>query len=213
MERPPDDARLEPERAPGATGATGERLAAQERRLRLLLAHLAGHAVRARVELDDLVQEVHLRVLSSPRGLPEAGAGDEALWRVLAEIARHVVVDVARALRAAKRSGNVEPLERSSWSRVPAARAPGPSTEAAAGEASRRMARTFLALLPEHRRVLGLRQFEGLSARETAARMGRSETAVHSLYRRALLAWEDALGGGGTISRDESPAAPRLEAP
>ena len=49
----------------------------------------------------------------------------------------------------------------------------------------------FLRLLPEHRRVLGLRQFEGLDARSTAQRMGRSETAVHSLYRRALAAWAE----------------------
>ncbi len=50
----------------------------------------------------------------------------------------------------------------------------------------------FGTLTPEHRRVLGLRRFEGLSAAETAARMGRSETAVHSLFRRALVAWEEA---------------------
>ena len=43
--------------------------------------------------------------------------------------------------------------------------------------------------------MIGLRQFEGLSARATAQRMGRSETAVHSLYRRALAALEQALGG------------------
>jgi len=38
--------------------------------------------------------------------------------------------------------------------------------------------------------VIGLRQFEGLSAAAAGRRMGRSEAAVHSLYRRALLAWE-----------------------
>jgi DNA-directed RNA polymerase specialized sigma24 family protein len=211
----------------------GPRLAAQERRLRLLLAHLAGRAVRARVELDDLVQEVHLRALASPRGLPPrasdeptpgtgdsgdagdtaaAGARDDpALWRLLAHLARHVVIDVARALRAAKRGGAAGHLERSSWSRAPADPAPGPHTAAAAAETSRRLARAFLALPAEHRRVLGLRQFEGLSARAAAARMGRSETAVHSLYRRALLAWEAALAGADPESRDESRADPRLE--
>jgi RNA polymerase sigma factor (sigma-70 family) len=210
--------------------SVGPRLAAQERRLRLLLAHLAGRAVRARVELDDLVQEVHLRALASPRGLPPPGGtgpaeatgaaqargdggaqDDPALWRLLAHLARHVVIDVARALRAAKRCGAVEPLERSSWSRSPADRAPGPHTAAAAAETSRRLARAFLALPAEHRRVLGLRQFEGLSARAAAARMGRSETAVHSLYRRALLAWEAALAGADPESRDESRAEPRLD--
>ena len=66
----------------------------------------------------------------------------------------------------------------------------------------------YHALAPDHRRVLGLRQFEGLSAAETGARMGRSEAAVHSLYRRALVAWEAAAekNSGG---RDEAEAAPR----
>jgi hypothetical protein len=41
--------------------------------------------------------------------------------------------------------------------------------------------------------------------------MGRSETAVHSLYRRALLAWAGALAGADPDSRDESRADPRLD--
>ena len=203
-------------RAPASPPRTGDRgaaddgarLASQERRLRLLLAHLAGHAVRARVELDDLVQEVFLRAVASSRGLPAAEPAEGALWRLLALLARQVVIDVARALRAAKRAGRETPLQRSDWShagsaRMPSAAGPGPGTEAVAGETSRRLAAAYLGLAPEHRRVLGLRQFDGLSARETAARMGRSETAVHSLYRRALAAWEAALEKDG-VPGDES---------
>jgi RNA polymerase sigma factor (sigma-70 family) len=175
----------------------GERLAGHERRLRLLLAHLAGRAVRARVELDDLVQEAYLRALADPRGLPAHEPGEAPLWRALVLHARHTVIDVARALRAAKRDGVCEPLARSSWSRggvgAPAAAGPGPATAAAARESGRAIAGAFLELAPEHRRVIGLRQFEGLSAREAGVRMGRSETAVHSLYRRALDAWQAQL--------------------
>ena len=64
----------------------------------------------------------------------------------------------------------------------------GPGNDDAA-----RVTRAFESLSPAHRRVLGLRQFEGLSAREAAARTGSTEKAVHSLYRRALEAWERAL--------------------
>lgn len=195
----------------------GERLAAQERRLRLLVAHLAGRAVRARVELDDLVQEVFLRTLASPRGLPAAEPGEGPLWRVLAQLARQTVIDAARALRAARRDGREERLARSDWSRAGVARtprtqAPGPHTAAAERETSRAMAQAFLALAPEHQRVLGLRQFEGLSAEESGRRMGRSASAVHSLYRRALEAWQEGLTRKG-IARDESAPFLRPGAP
>jgi DNA-directed RNA polymerase specialized sigma24 family protein len=62
----------------------------------------------------------------------------------------------------------------------------------ALGEETARLVAAYERLAPDHRRVLGLRRFEGLDAREAGRRMGRSEAAVHSLYRRALLAWEEA---------------------
>jgi len=193
---------------PPAHGDPGQRLLVHERRLVLLLAHLAGRAVRARVELADLAQEVYLRALAHPSGLPPSEAGEGPLWGVLSHEARHVVIDVARALRTQKRSGAEHALEPSAWSRVPAARRPGPHTEVASAEAARALAQAFLALSPEHRRVLGLRQFEGLTAEAAAARLGRSTTAVHSLYRRALEAWETALEKKSERG-GESPQAPR----
>lgn len=171
----------------------GARLASCEGRLHLLCAHLAGSAVRSRVEIEDLVQEVYLRALADPASWPSDA---NALFRYLSAIARHVVIDVVRAARAAKRDGREEALDRNTWSRAghtPAAVTPGPRTRAVGKEESRKLAKAFLALSPEHRRVIGLRQFEGLSAREAAARMGRGESAVHSLYRRALAVWEAAL--------------------
>jgi RNA polymerase sigma-70 factor (ECF subfamily) len=207
MHSPPMSA--EPAAPPSDPGA---RLAAHERRLLLLLAHLAGRAVRARVELADLAQEVYLRALAHPGGLPAPVAGDGPLWGVLAHEARHAVIDVARALRTQKRSGSARTLEPSDWSRVPAARAPGPHTEVVGAETSERLTRAFLALPAEHRRVLGLRQFEGLTAEETARRMGRSTVAVHSLYRRALEGWQAQLEKKAE-ARDESAREARPRGP
>ncbi|MEM7310399.1 MAG: sigma-70 family RNA polymerase sigma factor [Planctomycetota bacterium] len=196
--------------------ALGARLAAHGTRLRLLIAHLAGRAVSARVEADDLVQEVYLRAWAARAELP---ASDDALGRLLTRIARNVVVDAARAIRAAKRDGATVRLERSAWSRAgaphaadPAAATVGPATRAGMAEDVHRLVRAFEGLPPDHRRVLGLRRFQGLSARETAARMGRSESAVHSLLRRALLAWDEA-GGFSAGSRDESAGGLRPSAP
>jgi RNA polymerase sigma-70 factor (ECF subfamily) len=213
----PDDGEPKPDDGEPRLGAADARsapdagalLAAHGARLRLLLAHQTGRAVRARVELDDLLQEVYLRAWAARDDLPAEPA---ARARFLARIARNVVVDVARALRAAKRDGHAGPLERSAWSRAgiePAARSPGPATRAALGEDVARVQAAFEGLAPEHRRVIGLRQLEGRSARETARRMGRSEAAVHSLYRRALEAWERAADAVFSGSADESAPNPR----
>ena len=195
------------------TDDRGERLGRQERRLRLFLWHLTSPALRRRVEIDDLVQEVYVRALTA-RALPAVepdDRADAALWRWLVPVARHAVIDLARALRRAKRDGVTASLDHSSWSVAGArasqilARTWGPATRAAADELEQRLEQRFQALSPEHRRVLGLRHFEGLPASQAARRMGRSESAVHSLYRRALAAWQ----GDGVFedSRDESARA------
>ena len=184
-----------------------ERLWAFEPRLRLLFAHLAGRKLRERIEADDLVQETFLRALGSAHTLPPESAGESELWRFLVHLARHVAIDAARALRAAKRCGGEERLARSDWSRAGphasqiAARTRGPATRVAEAEGLERLAAAYAQLSPEHRRVIGLRQFEGLSAAEAGARMGRSEVAVHSLYRRALEAWESAASPSATRAR------------
>jgi len=169
------------------------RVAACAPRLRLLFAHLAGARLRAHVEVDDLVQETLLRALGSVRP-PQL---DElAPW--LNTLARHVAVDAARAVRARRRGDGALRLERADWSCVGlreshvAAPGAGVATRVAADEEQRRLMSAFLRLSNEHRRVIGLRQFEGLSAALVGQRMARSESAVHSLYRRALEAWADA---------------------
>ncbi len=183
----------------------GARLAACAPRLRLLLAHLAGPALRARFEIEDLLQEVFVRALSdAARWQPPRAVGaalDAELHGHLALLARRVVLDTARALRAAKREGAAGALRLGSSAdgalaaSALAARSAGPATAAARRELARDLVGAYEALAPDHRRVLGLRQFQGLAAAETARRMGRSEAAVHSLYRRALEAWAERLGG------------------
>jgi RNA polymerase sigma factor (sigma-70 family) len=182
-------------------GDMGARLAAQAPRLRLLIAYLCGRAVRRRVEIDDLVQEVFVRALQSESALPplepatEGGNPEPGLYRALAHIARHVVIDCARALRAAKREGALDVRSFSSSTGLGsramslATSAAGPATAAARAESARDLVAAFERLESDHRRVLGLRQFEGVTATECGRRMGRSEAAIHSLYRRALDAW------------------------
>ncbi len=190
MDEPTDDAR-EP--------SGSSRLARQAGWLALLFVHLAGPRVRSRVDREDLVQEVFLRVLSAGARPPTT---EPELRRYLATVARRVVFDVLRALRSRKRDAREFPLERSDWSeaggpeRALAASVTGPLTRLAREERRDALVEAFERLSPEHRRVLGLRQLEGKSAREAAARLGRSEAAVHSLYRRALEAWDRGVREG-----------------
>lgn len=192
----------------GEPDEVAQRLWACEPRLRLLFAHLAGRKLRERIEADDLVQETFLRALGARERLPPVSAGERELWNYLVHLARHVAIDAARALRARKRSGVQQPLARSDWSCAGphesqlAALTRGPATRAGEAESLARLAAAFARLSPEHRRVIGLRQFEELSAAEAAARMGRSEVAVHSLYRRALEAWESAASPSATRARE-----------
>jgi len=182
----------------------GERLVAQGRWLRLLLMHLAGLHVRRFIELEDLAQEVYVRAVAHQHLVPPEEPKDLPLRRLLARLARTTVVDAIRALRSRKRGGGVAPqrLTRSDWSQsgllesLVAGVQPGPATEAGQWEEQARLLAAFDALPADHRRVLGLRQFEGLTAAESARRMGRSEDAVNSLYRRALDGWGQALRGG-----------------
>jgi len=177
------------------------RLAALENRLVLLIGHLMSPALRSRVEAEDLAQEVWLRLLARPDGVPAASPGEGDLWAYVRTVARHTVIDAVRALRAARRDGAVQRLDRSSWSRHPQqlrAPGPGPATQAIGAEVGQSLVDAFDCLTAEHRRVIGLRQFEGLDARATAARMGRSEAAVHSLYRRALSAWDESRGSASS---------------
>ncbi|MEM8711931.1 MAG: sigma-70 family RNA polymerase sigma factor [Planctomycetota bacterium] len=179
-------------------GFAGE-LAQLAGRIELLVAHLAGSALRRRIGVEDLAQDVTVAVLASERA--QGLRGDE-LWRFVRAVARSTVVDAARRLRHAPRreaslasgrpSGVASSASSGDGRLDPGAPGPGPRSLVANAEAERNLLAAFDALIPEHRRVLGLRRIEGLSAREAAERMGRSESAIHSLYRRALSAWAEA---------------------
>ena len=190
---------------PGAL-ELGERLVAQGCWLRLLLMHLAGRKLRQGVELEDLAQEVYVRAVAHQHLVPPEEPKDLPLRRLLARLARTTVIDAVRAVRAAKRGAGRTPvrLARSDWSHsgllenLVAGVQPGPATEAGQWDEQAKLLAAFERLPGDQRRVLGLRQFEGVSAAEAARRMGRSEDAIHALYRRALDGWGAWLRGPGS---------------
>jgi RNA polymerase sigma-70 factor (ECF subfamily) len=180
----------------GDAAARDELARRHEGRIRLYVRGRLGRGLASRLDVDDLVQETYLRAFRDLDAFQPAGEG--SFYRWLTALARHAVVDAARALRRRKRSAPVESLDLGEWSslgpraREIAAKTFGPATGAALAEAQRRMEEALLTLSPAHRRVLTLRQFEGRAAREVAGLLGSTEQAVHALYRRALAAWADA---------------------
>ena len=163
-------------------------------RLRIYVRQRLGRALAHRLDVDDVMQETYLRAFSSLAG--RTFAGENAFFRFLAAIARHVILDAARAARALKRSGRIVRLERSDWTRAGAgelaAQVDGPATRAVLAEDALRLERTFVELPAHYRRVIALRQFEQLSAAEIAERTRSTERAVHALYARALRMWAGA---------------------
>jgi len=191
--------------ASGEKSAQDELFARVAARLEVYVEHRLGRAMARRVEAQDVVQETLLRTLSALPGATLSGEGP--FLALVCTIARNVIADIARAARRQRRGGGAAQLSlaRSDWSTAGAALPPdssaGPYTRAALGEVRGRMLIAWRALSPEQRRVIALRQFEGLSARETAQRVGSSEQAVHAQFRRALSRWGEELERlGGTSS-------------
>lgn len=148
----------------------------------LCSAHWAGiyamieASVKNPVEAEELTQEVFERAIRSLPSFEYTGAPFSAY---LTRIARNLVHDRWR-------SESRKALVRTEWPgmEIPDARTPEDSVVSKSEqELLRRALRT---LSQSHRLVLYLRIVEGLSAQETADRMGRQSDAIRQLQHRAL---------------------------
>jgi RNA polymerase sigma-70 factor (ECF subfamily) len=157
------------------------------------------------VDPQDVVQDTCVEAFRRLREFEPRGPDADRRW--LMTIARHLVVNLTVAHRAAKRGGGrrdalagasaedlVALLERLAvYERTP-------SASAVAHEAAARLHAAIDALPADQRLAVRLRHVEALPAAAVAAAMGRSEGAVHMLVARALaalrLALADGEGGG-----------------
>jgi len=174
---------------------------AHRERVRQSLARLVGEA-----EGDDLTQEVFVRVT---RALPEfRGEANVKTW--ILRIARGVGLDHLRSRRhgEAKRTVSLTPAEPEADS--DAASVPEPREEA---EAPRRLVRTEMSacvreyvarLAPEHRAVIELKDLEGLSNPEIAARLGVSVDNAKIRLHRARQALRRELERGCEFYQSET---------
>jgi RNA polymerase sigma-70 factor (ECF subfamily) len=145
--------------------------------------------IRSFIEAEDVLQDVFFEAFRGLAGFHSDG--EEAPYRWLVTIARNRVVHLVRSHRALKRGRKAEGsqfgdvvgfLEQLAvYSRTP-------SASAISHEIANSVQQSLGSLKPDYRKVISFRYLKGLSIRETAKLMGRSETAVTLLSRRSLKA-------------------------
>lgn len=146
----------------------------QERALLYLRARL-GPKLRASVDSQDVLQDAYLAAHRDFAGFE--WRDDGAFLRWLCGIIEHRLADLHDYHGAAKRQP--VPLPRLDPS--------GPITALDRSEHRARVARALDELSDDHRQVLLLRFFAGLSAQATGERMQRNAGAVRNLTARALV--------------------------
>jgi len=157
-------------------------------RLLIFIRARLGPGLRAVVEPEDVLQDAWVAALKS---FPEFTYTDErAFLRWMCRIIDNRLRDAQDYFQARKRQP--VPLPRSAPT--------GPSTAFRRSENREQIEKALAQLRPEHREVLLLRYFQGLSADEAADRMSRSPGAIRNLSARALVE----LGQQLNVKRESS---------
>jgi RNA polymerase sigma-70 factor (ECF subfamily) len=144
-------------------------------RLLLFISARLGGRLRARVEPQDVLQDAYAAALQSFSQFDYADDGAFLKW--MCRIIDHRLRDANDYFTAAKRQ------ERE----LPKSAPTGPVTALARAENRERLQAAILQLSEEHREVILLRYFQGLSAEQTGERMQRSAGAIRNLLSRALV--------------------------
>jgi len=189
---------------------------AHRERVRRALARLVGDA-----EADDLTQEVFVRVT---RALPEF-RGEASISTWILRIARGVGLDHLRSRRHHEERRTVSLTSTDAGTEGETAPVPEPHEEA---QAPRQLVRTEMStcvreyvarLAPEHRAVIELKDLEGLTSQEIAARLGVSVANAKVRLHRARQALRRELERGcefyqsetGTLACDRKNSGPVVE--
>lgn len=150
---------------------------------------------RNSAEISDLRQEVYVRVWESIAGDIPASA-KAFMFRV----ARNLLVDRARrtSVRSVEISTDMARFDQPGD-------APSPEHNTGVAQEIAHLVAAFAQLRPRLRQVIFLRRVEGLSQRDTAARMCVSEKAVEGYLAAGLRSLAELLAGKGLETRPIPP--------
>ena len=141
-------------------------------------AHL-GPGMRSKLESEDVLQSVAIQALKALPSFEPRGPG--SLRHYLHKMIVNKIRDRADYHAAAKRGGGVR-LATSELQRLP----DGAEPTYHDGARFEQLERALRLLPPEMERVIVLRKVDGLTSKETAEALGKSDAAVRKLYSRAI---------------------------
>lgn len=159
----------------GDTTAFDELFTLHTDRLLVFIGMRLGADLRARIEPEDVLQDAYAAAVQDFEQFDYAEEG--AFLRWMCRIVDNRLRDVHDYFRAAKRQPQV----------VPRSAPTGPATAVDRAEERERLQAALALLSDEHREVILLRYFQGLSAEEAGKRLQRSAGAVRNLLSRALV--------------------------
>jgi RNA polymerase sigma-70 factor, ECF subfamily len=139
-------------------------------------------------EAQDVTQLVFVKLMGNASRYEER-RGDVAVW--ILRIARNLAIDQVRRRRPVPASDGREPTQ---------------ASDDAAVELGQALRDALAALSDEQREVVVLRHLAGMGTREIAARLSKSEAAVHALNHRGRTAMRASLlrAGVAPVTRDRS---------
>lgn len=182
---------------------TRDQLAAyiESRRPQLLgyIQNNLGPALRKKLEPEDILQEVVVSAIGSPGQFEVAGRDP---FKLLCQIAEQRIIDAHRHhVGAQKRSAEREvSIERSAgdgeafgFIDLLVASMTSPSQAFSRDQREFRLQIAIASLPEEQRQALRLRYIDGLSTREVAGKLGKTDGAIRVLLSRTLMRLQEAL--------------------
>jgi RNA polymerase sigma-70 factor (ECF subfamily) len=167
----------------GEDGAWNELFRRHHDQLLFAVRMRLGPDLRKHLQSVDIFQSVALESLRALEGFEYRGPG--SLNRFLNTLVTNKIRDRADTFRAHKRAGTVP---------LPDDISSAPESAYQDPELYERLERSLASLPEDFREVLLLRKVEGLSSKEVAERLDKSDEAVRKSYSRALARLTLAMG-------------------
>lgn len=187
----------------GDPTAVAEFAETHRRQLSVYVDRQLGHALRAKVEPDDIVQEAVFRAVRSPQLFQQT---DREPFGVLCHLAQEAIIDAHRKfIEAQKRAAGREvPLQGAGSGgdstggggiiNLLAATMTTASRQFSKNEKEIRMWAALDSLPEEQRDALRLRYVDGLATKEIAQRLNKTDGAIRVMLTRSLDKLQSLLG-------------------